>query len=155
MGAAPASSQAPGAGEAAEAPKSPESRKDAAGAMPQAPPAPALGYGPKALPSGIPDATSHSVTPPSTLQAPVDSGRNDLRAAAPERSASDCLAERQKDRPDLRPAVARPATYSGKPAWLLVYAVPPPSPGGPEQVAVYLVGRADCNVLTYQVFGAP
>jgi hypothetical protein len=144
--------EARGPAEAGEAPA--QGLTAPAAPMPQGPAVPgALRYGAKA--PALPDAASASPAPPTTMQAPADSSRNELRAAAPERSSGDCLAERQEGRTDIRPAVARAATYAGKPAWLLVYAMPAPAPGGPEQVAVYLVGRADCGVLTYQVFGAP
>lgn len=91
--------------------------------------------------------------PPKTTAGP---GRRELAEPAPERSAGDCQAEVQHDQAsDLRPLLTRAATYRGTPAWLLVYAAPAPSPGGAERLVVYLVGRADCGLLTYQLVPAP
>jgi hypothetical protein len=119
-------------------------------AAPQAPaPAPQR-FGAKAPAQSAPDAASAPV--PNTLQTPADPGRNELRAAGPERSIAECLAERQEGTPAVRLATTRPATYAGTPAWLLVYAVPAPARGGPEQVAVDVVARADCALLTHLVF---
>ena len=83
-------------------------------------------------------------------------GSNAPAPAAAERSAGDCQAERQRDQVSgVRPVLTRAATYTGKPAWLLVYAAPPSSPGAKERLVVYLVGRADCGLLTYQLVAAP
>lgn len=131
-----------------------QSRGETATSAPQAPAPAKQRFGAKAPAEEAPDAAS-APEPPTTLQAPPDSGRNELRAAAPERSFAECLAERQEGRTDIRLAATRAATYAGEPAWLLVYAVPSPAPGGAEQVAFYVVARADCEVLTHQVLGAP
>src|SRR5207249_4209959 len=74
---------------------------------------------------------------PTAPKVMADAGRTEVPPAAPEgsgpeRSATDCLAERQHDQADIRPVLSRPATYTGRAAWLLVYVAPAPSPSEPE-----------------------
>ncbi|MGH2689933.1 MAG: hypothetical protein ACRDKW_14175, partial [Actinomycetota bacterium] len=130
------------------------------------------------------DALRTSVAPaataapaPAFAPAPDDStadqfgntGRTDLRVPTPaaeapgatkelpqERLAQDCLADLLRGQgPDVRSVLARPATWEGKPAWLLVLAQPSPDEGGKDRLLVYLLGRGDCSLLTYQFIPAP
>ncbi|HEY8201611.1 MAG TPA: zf-HC2 domain-containing protein [Actinomycetota bacterium] len=119
----------------------------------------ALRYGANSAPAP-PGAGSLGAGSPTMPKTMADANRTELPAgaperSAPERSAMDCLAERRRDQADIRPVLSRPATYTGRAAWLLVYAAPAPSSGEPQKLAVYVVGRANCEVLTYQVVGAP
>ena len=119
----------------------------------------ALQYGAKSAPAP-PGAGSQGAAAPTAPKVMADAGRTEVPPAAPEgsgpeRRATDCLAERQHDQADIRPVLSRPATYTGRAAWLLVYVAPAPSPSEPEKLAVYLVGRADCGVLNSQIIAAP
>lgn len=76
--------------------------------------------------------------------------------APQERLAQDCLADLLRGQgPDVRSVLARPATWEGKPAWLLVLAKPSQNAGEKDRLLVYLLGRGDCSLLTYQFIPAP
>jgi putative zinc finger protein len=103
------------------------------------------------MPGSAPRELAKAASPPIGGEA-----RSTPPGAAAERSVGDCQAERRRDQAgNVRPVLTRAATYMGKPAWLLVYAPPPPSPGAKERLVVYLVGRADCGLLSYQLVAAP
>jgi hypothetical protein len=106
---------------------------------------------PAAMPGSAPRELATAASPQIGGEA-----RSTSPGAAAERSVGDCQAERQRDQAgNVRPVFTRAATYMGKPAWLLVYAPPPPSPGAKERLVVYLVGRTDCGLLSYQLVAAP
>jgi putative zinc finger protein len=111
--------------------------------------------------SGKGDAgTAPSAPAPAPAAAP-ETAENTAKSfgaapAAPERPAEDCLTDLLRTQgPEVRPVLTRPATWEGKPAWLLVLARAPSKAGEKESLQVYLVGRADCGLLTYQFTAAP
>jgi hypothetical protein len=103
----------------------------------------------------------------STAEQFGDTGRSELRtgvaktapeagAVPQERLAQDCLTDLLRGQgADVRSVLTRPATWEGKPAWLLVLAQSPPEPGGKDRLLVYLLGRGDCSLLAYQFIPAP
>ncbi|MGH2720893.1 MAG: hypothetical protein ACRDJO_04735, partial [Actinomycetota bacterium] len=101
------------------------------------------------------DATKFQAGPTTAAEAPAKAAPGP-GAEPQERLAQDCLEDLLRGQgPDVRSVLARPATWEGKPAWLLVLAKPSPNAGEKDRLLVYLLGRGDCSLLTYQFIPAP
>ena len=130
-------------------------RTSLAGPAPKAAPAAPPPAADQATPFDGSDASKLRAGPTTSAEAPA-AAAPDAEGAPQERLAQDCLEDLLRGQgPDVRSVLARPATWEGKPAWLLVLAQPSPNAGEKERLLVYLLGRGDCSLLTYQFIPAP